>query len=124
MTGGIDFAIGRIGGRFGDTVFAAPIDFNLSSHGAEYLRAFLDRVGPSGKRYAATRVYRPSARTGLAQTEAAVRDLAPAGETVSTIACVPGSWGMIASTGADPVSSIDNALGLVDDLTAAGLTYR
>nr|MDT0664329.1 hypothetical protein [Micromonospora sp. DSM 115978] len=92
-----------------------------SSHGAEYLRAFLDEVTPAGYRYAASRVYRPTPHAGLVLTGQTVRANVPPGEQVTTVASVPGSWGMVASTGPDPRTAIANVLGLVDVLVADGL---
>jgi hypothetical protein len=122
VTGGIDFAVGRVGGDFGDEIITGAIDFNLSSHGAEYLRAFLDEVWPEGHRYAATRVYRPARSTGLIETDAAVQAYCPAGQRVATVAAVPGSWGMVAATGTGTRSSIQNVESLLAHLVGLGLT--
>ena len=51
MTGGLDFAVGRVGGRFGDRVLVGVTDFNLSSHGAEYMRAFQDEMRDDQRPY-------------------------------------------------------------------------
>ncbi|MGF7233574.1 MAG: hypothetical protein ACQSGP_01245, partial [Frankia sp.] len=121
VTGGIDYAVGRVGGAYGDRVLTAAIDYNLSSHGAEYLRAFLDEVGPAGYRYAATRVYRPTQVATLAATRTAIAAAAAPGERVAAVASVPGSWGMVASTGPDTRSSIEHVLALVGVLVEGGL---
>ena len=121
VTGGIDYAVGRVGGFYGDEVLAAAIDFNLSSHGAEYLRAFLDQVRPEGYRYAATRVYRPTAAATLATTREAVLAAAPPGQRVTAVAAVPGSWGMVGCTGPDTLTAVGNALALVAVLAERGL---
>ncbi|WP_329026960.1 hypothetical protein [Streptomyces sp. NBC_00690] len=117
-TGGIDFAVGRLGGRFGDQLLVGAIDFNLSSHGAEYLRAFQDTARHHGidERYAATRVFRPSADQTLTQLEADVTAMASPGGLARAVACVPERWGMIAVTGADPTTAalrIDRLLAAV-----------
>jgi hypothetical protein len=122
VTGGIDFAVGRIGGRWGSEILAAATDFNLSSHGAEYLRAFLDGfAGQDPTVYGATRVYRPALSATLHVTKERIAAAAPAGESVEAIACVPGSWGMVACTGDTPLTAADNVFRLVDMLGDAGL---
>lgn len=122
VTGGIDFLIGRAGGRFGSRTLVGTVDFNLSSHGAEYMRAFR---GEAGARYpdpyVATRVYRPSPGASLAATDEAIAEVAEPGQIVKTVACVPRRWGMVATTGQDTLSSIQNAFTLVQNLVARGL---
>ncbi|MVO87815.1 hypothetical protein GPA10_24405 [Streptomyces sp. p1417] len=113
VTGGVDFAVGRIGGVFGDEVLAAAIDFNLSSHGAEYLRTFQDK---SGARYAATRLFRPSATASLTAGRAAVPD-------ADLIACVPDRWGMVAATGLDVLDAAEETRRRIDVLASAGLVH-
>ena len=125
VTGGIDFAVGRVGGRYGQAVLGGAIDFNLSSNGGEYLRAFLDTVSPLGHRYAATRVYRPAPDTGLVATDALVQQLVqqlvPAGQVAATVAAVPRSWGMVAVTGPDTLGAIELVEALVAGLAGRGL---
>ncbi|MEU5402246.1 hypothetical protein ABZ348_23455 [Streptomyces sp. NPDC005963] len=122
-TGGVDFAVGRLGGRFGDRLVVGAIDFNLSSHGAEYLRAFQDVARRQGitERYAATRVFRPSADRTLAQLEAAAAAMTSPGSLARAVACVPERWGMMAVTGVDPTAAalrIDRLLTAVTERTA------
>jgi hypothetical protein len=121
VTGGIDFAVGRVGGRFGDQVVIGAIDFNLSSHGAEYMRAFADQVRAEHPgRYVATCVYRPAMRATLRATEAAIAG-GRGGPLVKTICCVPGRWGMVASDGADTCDAIVSAFDVVAKLAAGDL---
>jgi hypothetical protein len=122
MIGGLDFAIGRVGGRFGDRVLTACIDVNLSWCGAEYLWAFLDRTGAHrAGRSAATRVYQPTATASLAETAEFVAATVPAGEQARVIACVPGTWGMLAVTGPDPLAAGAHVTALTAALGTAGL---
>ena len=122
VTGGIDFAVGRVGGRFSDRVLAGAIDFNLSSHGAEYLQAFRDEAaGVTAERYAATRVFRPSASATLRQLMTVAAASTPPGGLLGAIACVPERWGMIASTGADPGTALRRIRQLLDVLAQQGL---
>ncbi|MGH3830299.1 MAG: hypothetical protein ACRDRS_07565 [Pseudonocardiaceae bacterium] len=123
VTGGIDFAVGRVGGRFGDRTLVGAIDFNLSSHGAEYLRAFRDevRAADSPEQYAATRVFRPTASATLEQAETAIQaQMTPAG-LATIVACVPGCWGMVAVTGADLPEALKSARYMVGVLADQGL---
>ncbi|MGI5170953.1 hypothetical protein ACQEU3_42045 [Spirillospora sp. CA-253888] len=118
-TGGIDFAVGRVGGRFGDRLLVGAIDFNLSSHGAEYLRTFLDIARRTGvtDRYATTRVFQPPATQTLAHMEAATASMTPPNGLLRAIACVPRRWGMVAATGPDPSTASRRAGELVAVLT-------
>ncbi|WP_169952727.1 hypothetical protein [Microbispora sp. H11081] len=116
--GGLDFAIGTVGGRFGARPILGVIDFNLSSHGAEYMRAFQEGLGDAD--YVATRVYRPAAGAGLGATREAVEALA-GGRRAGVVGCVPGRWGMVAVEGSDTLDAVDAALGLVRGLSGAGL---
>lgn len=123
VTGGVDFAVGRIGGYFGDRTLVGAIDFNLSSHGAEYMRFFQEEVRARDlpERYVATRVFRPAVSATLEQVETAVQtQMSPTG-LVRIVACVPGRWGMLAVTGADPRGAMKRARHLLEVLTGLGL---
>lgn len=120
VTGGVDFVIGRLGGRFGDRPTAAVVDLNLSHHGGEYLRTFLDECLPA-HRYAATRVYRPSATAELSETADALSRSVPGRQRSRLIGCIPGDWGMLAATGDTPLDAARRAFGLVAALRTAGL---
>ncbi|NED91187.1 hypothetical protein G3I76_65300 [Streptomyces sp. SID11233] len=122
VTGGVDFAVGRIGGIHGDGLVLGAIDFNLSSHGAEYMRVFQDEVaGDPDAGHVATRVYRPGAEAGMAATQAAVARLTPPGRRSKVVASVPGRWGMVAVTGSGLEDAALAAEALVDGLRAASL---
>lgn len=125
VTGGADFVIGRLGGRFGDRPTAAVVDLNLSHHGGEYLRTFLDECSP-GRRYAATRVYRPSTQAKLADTASQLsRAVAQSpGERFRLIGCIPGDWGMLAATGETPLDAARRAFALVESLRTAELAFH
>lgn len=126
VTGGIDFAVGRVGGYLADRLLVGAIDFNLSSHGAEYMRSFLDEVRTAGTadEYVATRIFRPTPSATLERTEAAVQQ---AQEHLSamgmarTVACVPRRWGMLAVTGADLPAAVQGAHAMVNVLISHGL---
>lgn len=120
VTGGVDFVIGRLGGRFGDRPTAAVVDLNLSHHGGEYLRTFLDECLP-GHRYAATRVYRPSAHANLTETAGELARATSQREESRLIGCIPGDWGMLAATGDTPLDAARRAFGLVEALREAEL---
>ncbi|UZI29489.1 hypothetical protein [Streptomyces sp. VB1] len=122
VTGGIDFAVGRLGGAFGDRLLVGAIDFNLSAHGAESLRTFRDRAREQGidEPYAATRVFLPPADRTLHQMAATARSMAVPGALLEAVACVPRRWGMVAATGAGPAVAAARAEALVAALTAPG----
>jgi hypothetical protein len=119
VVGGIDFAVGQLGGRFTDRTVVGAIDFNLSSHGAEFLHAFLDEARQSGvsDRYGATRVFVPPACATLHDLDRLAARLAPPDGLARAIACVPGRWAMVAVTGSDPHSAAAHAQTLVVAVT-------
>lgn len=121
VTGGIDFAIGTVGGRFGDQILIGAIDFNLSSHGGAYMRAFQDELEQQGSGgYAATRVYRPTSMATLDSTSGIASEHG-SGRVSRAICCVPGRWGMVASAGIDTRDAIASVFALVEKLSAEGL---
>jgi hypothetical protein len=105
VTAGFDFAIGRVGGNFGDQVLVALQDPNLSSHGAEYLRLFLDDVATrGGPAYGATKVIIPVA--SLADLTKTAKKSAP-GQWSRVISAIPGRWGMLASAADSPDAAVE-----------------
>ena len=125
VTGGLDFAVGRVGGVFGDRTFVAVQDPNLSSHGAEYLRRFLDELqATGGPRYAATKVLCPTE----AGTLPALRGLEHCGISVHSrfrvISAIPGRWGMIAAGAATPRRAVEEVLAFEKDLVGRALTFE
>lgn len=116
VLGGIDFAVGRVGGRFTDRTIVGAIDFNLSSHGAEYLRAFMDeaRALDTPDDYGATHVFVPPAHTTLRTLERLAAEHTAPGGLVRAIACIPRRWAMIAATGPDPDSATTRVRTLID----------
>lgn len=124
ITGGIDFAVGQVGGDFADQPFVALQDPNLSSHGAEYLRRFLDQMcvtaGPS---YAATKVFRPTFTGSLP----ALRGLDYGGfspeNRYQVISAIPGRWGMLAVAAASPHRAVEEVLAWEKDLIGKGMTF-
>ncbi|HEV2346896.1 MAG TPA: hypothetical protein VGS97_22530 [Actinocrinis sp.] len=120
VTGGVDFVVGRLGGRFGDRPVAAAVDLNLSHHGGEYLRAFLEESVPAG-RYAATRVFRPSADANLADTASELSRSIPERERTRLIGVIPDDWGMLAATGDTPLDAARRVFMLVERLQSTGL---
>ncbi|MFB7509896.1 hypothetical protein, partial [Streptomyces broussonetiae] len=123
VTGGVDFALGRLGGRFGERLVVGALDFNLSSNGAECLRAFLEEARRRGvaDEYAATRVFRPAPWATLRRLEAVAAARCAAGSLARAVACVPDRWAMIATTGTTPAEAAGRATGLLDTLTVAEL---
>ncbi|WP_162907330.1 hypothetical protein [Allorhizocola rhizosphaerae] len=104
VTGGVDFAVAK--------GIAALQDPNLSSHGAEYLRRYVDRTGVP---YAATKVFRPSIEADLRTLRAVPH---PGAEVVST---VPGNWGMLAAGGASPDEAVSRVMAFERELVSRWL---
>lgn len=125
VTGGLDFAVGRVGGVFGDRVFLAVQDPNLSSHGAEYLRRFLDDLGAEdGPRYAATKVLCPTAAGTLPVLREVDHHGISGGSRFRVISGIPGRWGMIAAGAATPRRAVEEVLAFEKELVARGLTFE
>jgi hypothetical protein len=104
-TAGFDFAVGQVGGAFADEVLVALQDPNMSSHGAEYLRHFLDGVRRAGgPRYGATKVVCPAPGMTLAVLRALYEKSQPE-ECPQVLASIPGRWGMIAVAAGSPVAA-------------------
>lgn len=117
VTAGFDFAVGRVGGAFGDDVLLALQDPNISSHGAEYLRHYLDGVRANGgPRYAATRVVRPAPGQSLDVLRAFEDD------GFAVMSAIPGRWGMIAAAAASPPAAAREVLRRALELQRCGAT--
>jgi len=123
VIGGIDFAVGRVGGHFGDRTLVGAIDFNLSSHGAEYMRAFREEARTVGsfEQYVATRVFRPTVSATLEGLETIVRLEVGSSGLAKIIACVPDRWGMVATTGGDLPEAMKRVQDMVNVLADRGL---
>lgn len=120
-TGGIDFALGRVGGTLGDRVLVAIQDPNLSAHGAEYLRHYLDDVRASGgPRHGATHVIRPTRQASLELLRSEV-STASAERRFKVLASVPGRWGLIAAAAETPEAALMELLARERELEKAGL---
>lgn len=118
---GVDFAVGRLGGRWGDREVIAVQDINIKLTGAEFLRVFQERQGGAG-RSVASRVFRPTfaaTAEGLHQRLA----LLAASAQVELIAVVPGRWGIFAATGESPRDAAQRVLTLEQHLVADGLAW-
>jgi hypothetical protein len=115
---GIDFAVGTVGGVFGDTVVAAVQDINPKVTGALFLREFMARHPEIGAG-AATRVLSPDA-TGSAER---IRELVSQSSTAELpceeVAVVPGCWAMIATSAATSLTAGARALTMERALAAA-----
>jgi len=123
---GIDFAIGTVGGAFGETVLLGVQDLNVSFTGAECLRAFLDKAQRAkkedgGQSYGVTRIYRPGPQADHHAFLRVTRTLDRGPVYADTVASIPGRWAMVGITGVDPQDAIDNLNRLESALVAAGL---
>ncbi|MEU1291177.1 hypothetical protein ABZ439_01880 [Streptomyces sp. NPDC005840] len=124
VKGGVDFALARLGGRFGERQVVAMQDLNLSSNGAEYVRAFLaesrEALGRREGVYAATKVVRPAAETDLKRLEDGVGQPGPDGWR-RAITSVAGRWGLIGVAAPCPLRAAEEVLELEQRLHRAGL---
>ncbi len=124
---GLDFAIGKIGGVFGDETVIGIQDPNISFNGAECLRVFMEKISQqydlSEKEplYAVTRVFLPSAKCSLPELKRITNKAVTKGIYYETIASVPGCWGMIAVAAHHPNEAFDNLFMLHDRLVEKGL---
>ncbi len=127
VKGGIDFAMTRLGGRFGTATVVGMQDPNLSANGAEFLRGFLAEArsvlpaeAAEGRVYAATKVIRPSPDAGLDRLRA-VTDLLTPGRYLRAITSVPGRWGLIGAAGPTSVGAAEAVLECEARLFGMGL---
>lgn len=120
---GIDFALGRVGGVFGDRPLLGVQDPNVSFTGAECLRAFLEKAATTEvpKPYGVTRIFRPQPHADHAAFLEITRQFCRDGTFADTVAAIPGRWGMVGITGADPAAAIGNLGRLQEALEAADL---
>jgi len=123
IKGGVDFAIARLGGGFGSTPVVAMQDLNLSSNGAEYVRALLaearERAGRPDGVYAATKVVRPTADTDLKRLQDGVGRRSSEG-WARAITSVPGRWGLIGVAASCPREAAVEVLELEQRLHREG----
>ena len=108
---GVDFAIGTLGGKFGDTVVAAVQDINPKVTGALFLREFMARH-PAVGGGAATRVLVPEATDSADKIRSLVSKFSTAQQPCEEIAVVPGRWAMVATSGQTSLSAGAQALTL------------
>ncbi|HWF69399.1 MAG TPA: hypothetical protein VG187_07515 [Mycobacterium sp.] len=108
---GVDFAIGTLGGKFGDSVVAAVQDINPKVTGALFLREFMARypaIGVGG----ATRVLVPDATASAEKIRSLLSEFSTPEQPCEEIAVVPGRWAMIATSGQTSVLAGAQALTL------------
>jgi hypothetical protein len=115
---GVDFAVGTIGGAFGDTVMAAVQDINPKVTGALFLREFMARHPLVGTA-AATRVLRPEATQSAERIRALVAKSSMPQHPCETVAVVPGRWAMIAISAATSLTAGAQALTIERMLAAS-----
>ncbi len=124
VKGGIDFAVARLGGQFGNEVVVGMQDLNLSANGAEYVRAFLGETRQAlpgvARAYAATKSVRPAQGVGLHRLKEAV-DYHTDGRHVRALVSCPGRWGLMGVGSADPVDAAEEVLRLERALSDAGM---
>jgi hypothetical protein len=106
---GVDFAIGTLGGKFGDAVVAAVQDVNPKVTGALFLREFMSRYPAVGSG-AATRVLLPEATANAEKIRSLLSKFSTAEQPCEEIAVVPGRWAMIATSGQTSVCAGAQAL--------------
>lgn len=106
---GMDFAIGQIGGKFGEAVLLGVQDPNISFNGAEFLREFMQRTHlqkgwASNSFFAATWVFVPNASCTHDRLNEMLQQQAVAETHAIVVAVVPNYWAMIG------VAALDYAL--------------
>jgi hypothetical protein len=115
---GIDFAVGTVGGVFGDTVVAAVQDINPKVTGALFLREFMARHPEIGAG-AATRVLSPDATGSAERIRALVSECSTAQQPCEEVGIVPGRWAMIATSAATSLTAGAQALTMEQTLGVA-----
>ncbi len=124
---GLDFAIGQIGGLFGEETLIGVQDPNISFNGAECLRVFLEKIRKKEKisdeipLYGATRIFKPGKACTLDAVDEFSRNASHSGTYVDAIASVPERWAMIAVAHSDAEKIIKQLAVLRADLIKSGL---
>lgn len=124
---GIDFAVGRIGGVFGDKVLLAVQDPNFSFNGGECLRIFMQKIKKkfsipeNSPLYAATYVFSPSRDCTLSVLQSAVNKKNKSGRYAEGIASIPGRWGMIGVAADSPADVTEYLAGIYSYLRKKNL---
>lgn len=118
---GVDFALGTIGGLWGEQKLIAVQDINMKLTGAEFLRVFLDRQQSLGKApWVVSRVFVPTLSTSASLLKQKIMELCPT-QTVELVAAVPGRWGMFVVAGESAVTVAQQALSLERQLITENL---
>ncbi|WP_299458446.1 hypothetical protein [uncultured Microscilla sp.] len=122
---GIDFAIGRLGGHFGDEIMLGVQDPNLSFNGAECLRTFMDKKNVLAQGlYGATLVIHPHIDFTLPEFRQIVAECFPeAASKMEVISIAPDCWGMIATAGKTPQEAIDQLVALRNVLATKNIIH-
>jgi hypothetical protein len=122
---GFDFAIGRIGGHFGDEIMLGMQDPNVSFNGAECLRAFMDKKNVLQQSlYGGTLVIHPHIDFTLPEIRKVLQECFPENTAhMEIISIIPDCWGMIAATGKTPQDTVHQLSTLHKVLTDRGLIY-
>jgi hypothetical protein len=115
---GIDFAVGTVGGVFGDTVMAAVQDINPKVTGALFLREFMARHPEVGAG-AATRVLSPQATASAERIRELVAQCSTAEQPCEEVGIVPGCWAMIATSATTSLTAGAQALTMERTLAAS-----
>lgn len=127
---GLDFAIGQIGGFFGQETLIGVQDPNISFNGAECLRVFLEKIrkqkniGKQSPLYGATRIFKPSKKCTLTVLDQFSKKASHSGIYVDGIASVPERWAMIAVAHLDSEEILKQLSVLLTDLDKSGLVLH
>ncbi|MBV9721833.1 MAG: hypothetical protein JO082_07940 [Mycobacterium sp.] len=114
---GVDFAVGTLGGSFGNAVVAAVQDINPKVTGAFFLREFMARYPLIGAG-AATRVLIPEATASAQKISSLLSRFSTDEQPCEDIGVVPGRWAMIATSGQTSIAAGAQALTLERMLAA------
>lgn len=111
--GGFDFAVGKLGGVFGDEVMVAPQDPNLRFFGAMFMYKFLEKAQNEFETediQVATRLIDPKDSHTFEKLKQLSEDMSENGKLYDLIAVVPPRFGMIAASGKTPKEAAENVL--------------
>ncbi len=121
VVAGVDFAIGKLGGKFGNALVLGVQDLNLRFHGAEFMRILQERVDRKN-RHVVTLVIRPTSVGSLPNIKKRAREIgSELGDLCEALVAIPQRWGMIATSSDTPHNSIRSLNTLVSRLKCEGL---
>jgi hypothetical protein len=119
VIGGLDFAIGTIGGLFGSDTFLAVQDLNLRFNGCEFMRN-AQEVATEEQPFVVTKLVKPTKNTNLSSFKKLLFKLKENGYYCDIMAAIPEKWGLLVVFGKSPRDCLSNLYEVINYLETKG----